>query len=150
MMEWGTQVQRSFAYQNHGLRYEHVRLEQPYGKHADAFRVKIMAHEGAVLSDLQAIFVALSDFTRFTQESDGITLPSVLIHNVPQKAQFGLDHPRNNHLCSPTSCSMLVSFLTKADVDPVDFAESSYDVGLNTYGSWPFNMAHAFECSAVC
>ena len=32
-------------------------------------------------------------------------------------------------------------------IDPIDFAEKSHDKGLDKYGSWPFNMAHAFELS---
>ena len=48
-------------------------------------------------------------------------------------------------MCSTTSCSMLVSFLMNTMVDPLDFAQHSLDSGLNAYGSWPFNVAHAFE-----
>jgi len=38
-----------------------------------------------------------------------------------------------------------VSYLTKQPIDPISFAEGAFDHGLDTYGSWPFNMAHAFE-----
>jgi hypothetical protein len=56
-----------------------------------------------------------------------------------------LNHHKKEVLCSPTSCSMLVSYLMKKRIDPVLFADNAYDAGLNAYGSWPFNVAHAFE-----
>ncbi|HSW73916.1 MAG TPA: C39 family peptidase [Candidatus Limnocylindria bacterium] len=147
MIDWGAHVQRSYLSNKSGEpSYLHVRLETGEQNPADGFRLKIVMHEGALLRDMQSIFIALSDFTKFKPETIArATLASVLIKDVPQKAQLSLQHPRNNGLCGPTSCSMLLSYLTKRNVDPVEFAEKSYDVGLNAYGSWPFNIAHAFE-----
>lgn len=64
---------------------------------------------------------------------------------MPSIAQFAINHEDCNRICSPTSCTMLVCYLTKQVIDPIDFATNVYDSGLDTYGSWPFNMAHAFE-----
>ena len=72
-------------------------------------------------------------------------LPSVHISHVPKISQFALEHAENGRFCSPVSCTMLVQYLTKFAIDPIQFASRSYDAGLNAYGSWPFNMAHAFE-----
>jgi len=150
MAEWGNGVQRSFASKKDDARccYVHVRLECPE-EYADAFRIKILSHDNADLSLVKSFAVSLSDYTKFKSESVDKKrmrlLPSVRIAAVPKKAQLSLDHPRNNHLCSPTSCSMVTSFLTGQEIDPVDFAQNAFDAGLNAYGSWPFNTAHAFE-----
>lgn len=47
----------------------------------------------------------------------------------------------------PTSCTMLTSYVLNRVVDPLDFARNSFDAGLDKYGSWPFNVAHAYECA---
>ena len=58
-----------------------------------------------------------------------------------------VDHPRNNGLCSPTSMSMVVETLTQRKVEPLLFSKYVYDEGLDVFGNWSFNMAHAFERS---
>lgn len=149
MMEWGVDVQRSYlSVKNGSPSYIHVRLETGDDRYSDGFRIKILSHAGASLSALHHVFISLSDFTKFKAESgDYDDLESLVLKNVPQKAQLSLDHPRSNGLCGPTSCSMVLSYLMGQDIDPVDFAKQAYDSGLNVYGSWPFNMAHAFERS---
>lgn len=148
MIDWGDKVQRSYLSKPGGLsEYLHVRLEVPKGK-ADGFRIKVVATEGVPLSLVHSLSICLSDFARFIPEIVNDThtqLPSLHIGGVPKKSQFMLDHPRKEVLCSPTSCSMLVGFLTNTSIEPTDFASLSFDEGLNAYGSWPFNMAHAFE-----
>jgi len=149
MMEWGDGVQRSYDQPGDGkTQYKHVRLETGNQSKADGFRIKIMAHAGADLSMVKSFAVSISDFGKFKPEQikDGVLkLPSVSIKSVPKMAQYALAHPRNGGFCSPTSCSMLTSYLSDQRVDPVDFANKVFDSGLNVYGSWPFNMAHAFE-----
>ncbi len=147
MIEWGANIQRSFNVSHGAIQYCHVRLEMGQD-HADAFRIKIIAHEGANLSLLRAVFIAVSDFDQFQPESTEQMedLPTLVLSNVPKKSQLMLNHVRNHGLCSPTSCSMLTSYLIGKHVDAIDFAEKSFDAGLDAYGSWPFNMAQAFDC----
>lgn len=149
MFDWGVDVQRSYASKSDGFsRYVHVRLEMENGMHSDGFRIKIEGRDGANLSPMQSFAVATADYTLFKAESFNqklAILPSVYIPDVPRIAQFSVDHKHKNRICSPTSCTMLTRFLTGALIDPVTFADNSYDRGLNAYGSWPFNMAHAFE-----
>ncbi len=150
MIEWGDQIQRSYVSKPGGLsEYLHVRLEVPKTK-ADGFRIKVVATAGVALSNVHSLSVCLSDFARFIPEvvTDAhAQLPSLHITGVPKQSQFMLDHHRKEGLCSPTSCSMLVGFLTNRLIEPTDFARMSFDAGLDAYGSWPFNMAHAFERS---
>lgn len=150
MIEWGSKVQRSYASNDNGFsHYAHVRLEIKKNILADAFNMRIIAHDGADVSLLHSIFVTLANFNFFRPEKN-ITqlnqLTSVYIKGVPRIAQFGINHAHNNRICSPVSCTMLTCFLNNCCINPLDFAYQVFDDGLDTYGSWPFNMAHAFEC----
>src|ERR1700722_14576223 len=148
MMDWGAKIQRSYKKSGEFTDYHHVRLELKNAQLADAFRIKIVAHDNAPLGFIKTFSVATSNFQMFKAEQvdqNILALPSVHVEKVPTASQFQLDHYKADSLCSPTSCSILTSFLTQQKIDPIDFAESSYDHGLGVYGSWPFNMAHAFE-----
>lgn len=151
MAQWGAGIQRSYASARDSLtHYVHVRLEMRNNNLADAFAIKIESHEGADLSLMHSFVVSLTDFSRFRSELDDrrlYKLPSVRVRGVPKLSQFELDHPRNDGLCSPTSCTMLTSFLLNRPIDPLEFAHKSFDDGLDKYGSWPFNIAHAYECA---
>lgn len=149
MVEWGAAVQRSHFLKVPGEpEYVYVRLEQASGEMADGFRLKVEAHGSANLANLRALSVSISDLSKFQIEPVGqyLKLPSVLVRDVPRHSQMVLPHPQNKQMCSPTSTSMLVSFLQNKPVDPLQFASKVYDRGLGAYGSWPFNTAHAFEC----
>ncbi len=150
MIEWGCcGVQRSFKSDAHaGIEYVHVRLETG-ARCVDAFRIKIESADDAPLSNMASVSVALSNFNLFLPEdTTGYkTALSLKIEGVPTFSQFLLDHPRNAGLCSPTSSAMVSSYWLKHIVDPLEFAEGSYDYGLEAYGSWPFNTAHMYEVS---
>jgi hypothetical protein len=150
MIEWGAQAQRSFFNESAtGTKYHHVRLELPPRKSADAFRIRVEAHEGADLSLLCGLYVTVAHYPSFLSEKieQLKLLPSVKVVGVPSQSQMVLDHPKKEVLCSPTSCSMVSSFLTGKKIDPVFFASKAYDAGLDAYGSWPFNTVHVFEKS---
>jgi hypothetical protein len=149
MVEWGARVQRSFKNKNDDFsRYEYVRLEINNRFMADGFRIKVAVADGAPLESLKSFSISLSNHTAFTSEVDAELwkkFNTVHIQKVPTLSQFLVDHPKADSICSPTSCSMLTSFLKQMFVDPKKFAEGAFDKGLGVYGSWPFNMAHAFE-----
>jgi peptidase C39-like protein len=149
MITWGAQEQKSFKTQSDGITsYHHVRLESVHDT-ADAFAIKIASEDGADLSLIKSFAVNVSNLHEFNPEKESIMalVRSVYIKGVPCISQFELSHPRNDGLCSPTSCTMLTSYLLAKQIDPIAFAEKSHDQGLDKYGSWPFNMAHAFEQS---
>lgn len=150
MISWGNNIQKSYKTNPDQLSsYHHVRLESAIDSKADAFAIKVESEEGADLALLKSFAVNLSNFSNFKSELEQnlASLSTVYIQGVPQFSQFELDHPRNDGFCSPTSCAMLISYLMSKRIDPVKFAEKSHDTGLDKYGSWPFNMAHAFEHS---
>ncbi len=149
MIEWGAQVQRSFASKYDGIsKYVYVRLETGEKNHADAFRIKVASKDNACLSLLRGFAINVADFPLFKSElrnNELFKLSSVCIDGVPTLSQFMQEHPRNDGLCSPTSCTILTSFFLRQQIDVLHFAEKAYDAGLDKYGSWPFNMACAFE-----
>lgn len=150
MAVWGAQKQKSFETDpDHISSYHHVRLESKPLLLADGFAIKVEAHEGAHLDQLKSFGVNLANLQLFKAEKETniLALSSVVVQGVPKYSQFELDHPRNDGLCSPTSCAMLTAYLLSKQVDPIDFAEKSHDQGMDKYGSWPFNMAHAYERS---
>jgi hypothetical protein len=149
MSDWGQNIQKSYLSEARLAKNMHVRLEMRNAQLADAFKLRVQVFKGAEMNDLKVVATTLSNFAKFQNEqmdSTTLALPSVYITEVPMLSQRVLDHPRSDSLCSPTSSTMLTSFLLKKLLDPIEFAEKSYDGGLGVYGSWPFNMAHAFEC----
>jgi len=148
-MEWGNNIQSSNATPSDGFtKYEHVRLETERQQFADAFRIKVMGVQGASLANLKALSATTVNMRQFHADAFwGIVaqLPSVYIPRVPKISQIALNHKENKRMCSPTACTMLTQYLTGITIDPITFANFSYDSGLNAYGSWPFNTAYAFE-----
>lgn len=149
MVHWGSGIQRSFQSKSDGSsRYEHVRLEMDRNKLADAFSIKIQAHGSASLADLHAFTATTADLSAFKSEivdAEIKNLPSVHVPEVPRLSQFKIKHEDNHKMCSPTSSTMLINYFNVEQANPLHFAKDSFDSGLGVYGSWPLNMAHAFD-----
>ncbi len=149
MVEWGSNIQKShFSRGKHSV-FKYARLEMENNKKGSAFQVKV-ARDGKKVSlgSLKGVMVAAADFTRFKIEpynGRGKNLDSCRVSNVPKKSQIMIDHPRANALCSPTSVSMMVETLTGKKMEPLLFSNYVYDEGLDIFGNWGLNMAHAFE-----
>lgn len=148
MFDWGRNIQQSYSSATDGSSsYAHVRLELDKHHSAHGFRIKIIPHESACLSLLYSCSIAYSHFDLFKSEIDSnMDLPSFCLSSMPKIAQFALAHEDKSRICSPVSCTMVVEYLTENLHNPIEFAQQSYDSGLKSYGSWPFNIAHAFEC----
>lgn len=146
MIDWGNNMQKSYLHKGPVTQYCHVRLEVPKNLPADGIRIKIIPNDHADLSAIQSLSVTIANFNNFNQyHQQYYNHPSVCITNIPQRSQMVLEHPRAEHMCSPTSLSMLISYLKKYHVNPLEFALGVYDEGLDSFGSWPFNIAHAYE-----
>lgn len=148
MHEWGSNTQKSFYGPSDGIAHvQYVRLEMEKERLADAFDVRIKAHKGATLQLITNCYVCTAAFAAFTPESIDRyqALDSVYIEGLPHYSQFLLQHAEKNRICSPTSCSMVLGFLLKDTVGPIDFADAVYDEGLDTYGNWSYNMAQAYH-----
>ena len=149
MVDWGRGVQQSFLSKSDGFSsHIHVRLETDDKKPADGFKIKVEPHNAASLGLVQGVAVAFSNFNLFKPQAYNAIdqgLASVHLADMPAIAQFALEHDDKSRICSPVSCSMVAHYLTGHYKDPLDFAISAFDTGLGVYGSWPCNMAHAFE-----
>jgi peptidase C39-like protein len=150
MIVWGAGVQRSFLSSADAIaQHVHVRFEARAGKKLSGFRIKMRAHNSADLNNIKSIAASCADFTKFKNEDlrPFTAFSSVRVPGVPRRSQFSLKHPDNHKLCSPTSCAMLVESLVLKKCDMNSFVRKVHDSGLDAYGSWPFNTAHAFEQS---
>jgi len=148
MIDWGKGIQKSYFSKDTRTKYVYVRLETDLQNLADAFCLKVEAHNGASLRLVKGLFVCVSDFNKFRNEFFGkrlSSLPSVYVARVPKISQRVLKHPHANCLCSPTSCSMLAGYFNKKKCNACVLANKVFDFGLNVYGSWPCNIAALYN-----
>lgn len=147
---WGAHTQRSFEHKNASPlpSFYNVRLHMPSNYQASHCRVKIQTHEGARLENVHRINICAIDTKAFKPEfgrGKKFSFNSVHIKNLPKISQFALEHPDKTRICSPVSLSMVVSYLNGDKESPYLFPDGVFDNGLQAYGSWPFNTAHAFD-----
>ena len=133
-----------------------VRLEVQRNMLGHGFRVMVEAKDGADISNIHALFGCVSDLRQYKMNHGIAALPSVILKDVPRQSQMVLDHPRSKDLCCPTSMAMIVRYFnTKYDgvvskplhQEAVDFADLAHDHGADVYGSWPLNIAQAYEAA---
>ncbi len=162
MAEWKPNSQQTFVNtRSPFVHAKHVRVELKKGRKATAFKVVAIAENGASLKDLKALFVCLSNESKFSSKNSNLNLPTLRIKNVPRQSQMVVDHPRFRDICSPTSLSMLLGYFGKNlkkswafGKDLVggiknfvpDFAKKVHDdCYLDIYGNWILNVAQAFD-----
>lgn len=158
MTLWGANRQRSFINKLHQhVHTKHVRVELQRNQSATAFRVKAVAHEGATLDNLHAIFACCSYHQHFKAAPTIINYPSYRIKGIPSISQMKLNHERHQDLCAPTSLSMVTShfnqkFLSEMITSKrkiynyaINFADKVHDHGIDIFGNWQFNAAQAYE-----
>ena len=144
--EWAPHSQRTFQYAQEGSWIESYQ-DVVYPKDGDcrAFQVKITAEGGASLDACDTLYVCISFLDQHAPSPPDLALSSVLLPNVPCRSQIQLDHPRAQDLCSPTSITTAINFLSKeTKVDPVAFAAKAHDCEFDIYGNWILNTAQAY------
>lgn len=147
MFQWGADAttQQSFLSASDGMTtYEHVRLEAK--KHLiDGFKIKVCAHDGADIRNVYGVTCSCSNYKSFKAESakNYEQLVSVQLARVPHQSQFLLKHEDARVMCSPTSLSTFLQYITNKPSNYLTSAQQVYDHGLRIYGSWPFNTAYA-------
>ena len=151
MYDWGAGgIQASYKQKSDGVsRYEYVRLELVDDCVADGFRVKVKLQKNVCAKNLISVTGSCALYNDFREEDPRryANFSSVCVQGVSQIAQFALDHPDSARVCSPVSLTMLLRYLHSASDYPELYTviEQSYDKGLCAYGSWPFNIACAFD-----
>ncbi|MBU6383090.1 MAG: C39 family peptidase [Verrucomicrobia bacterium] len=133
-MTWGADEQSSHKTQAGPVRVYQDLLEVLNGQEARGFQVK---------ADQPLRFHV---FTNGDNKDSPDPLPTEPVYvPVAGLSQMALQHPRHRDLCSPTSTSAVVRFLTQKAIDPVQFAEKVRDHGFDIYGNWVFNLAESSQ-----
>jgi len=141
---WGSDGQSSFLNPtpDETVRVYQDALEVMKGGKATGFQIKAAAEGNANLDNIYGLHVYINsdrsqDFPK-TSVSQFLQLP------VAGLSQITLNHARASDLCSPTSTTAVVRYLSKNPaIDPVDFAQKSWDKGFDIFGNWVFNAAQA-------
>lgn len=110
---------------------------------ASGFRIRIVANENACLDGFRMLHISAID--RNTHTVSFTPPKNVLINlKVNGLSQIALPDERNLHLCSPTSTTAVINFLSGGlDLSPIEFANSIVDSAFNIYGNWILNTAQA-------
>jgi len=108
---------------------------------ASGFGVRVEAIGGASLESFYALHACINNrqnyFPCYKASGRAIDL------DIPKLSQMKLMHPRNNHMCSPTSTTAVIRYLLRSKAEPLEFAKGAYDEAFNIYGNWALNVAHA-------
>jgi hypothetical protein len=142
---WGGIGQSSFhdAIEDADVQVFQDSLEIVNGKKATAFSVKVIFEGRASWDDIRSLHVYTKSDQNGRQTELETHLSSILLE-VPGISQMALNHLRNTDLCSPTSTTAVVRYLSHDQtIDAVDFAQKSWDAGFDIYGNWVFNVAQA-------
>jgi hypothetical protein len=140
---WGSDGQSSFSQDAPQAKVYQDALEIKEGKKASGFQIKIECMGDASLDQVYGIHVYTNSDRKKEMEMPRIDLESVYLP-VEGLSQMAVDHPRHADLCSPTSTTAVVNYLSgKNSVRPVDFARSIWDGGFDIFGNWVFNVAEA-------
>lgn len=153
---WGVNEQKTFSStKNRYVHTKHVRVEMQRKQTGCAYQVKVVAHKGAELRRIKALFVNASNWNHFQKTKPPLSLPSTLIKAIPKQSQWWVKHKRKKDLCSPTSISMISRYFAgkkklstrfkKLTDETKSFANKVYDQSLNIFGNWLFNTAQAFN-----
>ncbi len=137
---WGSNGQMSFSENIENIKLHQDTLEI-IEKQATGFQIKIITEGNASFSQLRSLHVYANGQKQPTPKIDEF---SSLLLPVSGLSQMILQHPRNQDLCSPTATTAVVRYLTKNPfIDPLEFAQKSYDQGFDIFGNWVFNIAQA-------
>ncbi len=141
---WGKDKQSSFFEEasSGSVRVYQDAVEVLNGHTASGFQVKIESENGEALKHLTALHVYTNGSSRELKKISSFETSYFL--DVRGLSQRILPHPRCMDLCSPTSTTAVIRFLSKGEaVDPVLFAENSRDRGFDIYGNWVLNVAES-------
>lgn len=140
---WGKAGQSSYenAASESSVKSYQDAAETLNGKSATGFKLKIVAEDSADLSSIRSLHA----YTNSPNDTVKTNSPLSEVHlDVQGLSQMALNHERAGHLCSPTSTTAVVRYLShKEDPDPIAFAKNVWDSGFDIYGNWVFNAAQA-------
>ncbi|MFH1643796.1 MAG: C39 family peptidase [bacterium] len=159
LAEWGVKSQQTFVNSRVPIVHaKHVRMVLTRGKKSSAFRIKVLAQNGADLRNLKSLFVNTCDMNKFVETKPDFKKMTTYIKGFPRQSQMVVGHPRFRDICSPTSLSMILDYyLNPKRLTPkvggltsfvASFADLVHDDSyLDIYGNWILNTAQVFDSS---
>jgi len=142
---WGSGFQKGTISEKKGIArvyQDAVEILEGFGQ---AFAIKIVAEEGAELSNIKSLHVCASSLSAPSKVKRKKRNKSYSLAFSPL-SQMEIKDERKERLCSPTSTAAVVRYLKKQqELDPLQFAENVWDATFDIYGNWVFNVAEAFH-----
>lgn len=144
---WGNNEKKSFCSkgEKRDVRVCQDAVAVLNSKKGEAFKIKIIAKDGAAIKNLKKIHVCASylpliGYKAFDEKAQDISL------EVKGLSQMALKDERNHRLCSPTSTTAVIKYLNnESNLHPIEFAEKIWDSGFDIFGNWVFNAAQAYS-----
>lgn len=135
---WSKEEQCTFSETKGDVKSYQDAIELLNGKKASAFEVRVVSEGKASLHGLHV-------YTNGDKRSEPLPFyPTEMVHlNVQGLSQMALNHPRNGSICSPTSTTAVLRYLTQRPIDSLEFAAHARDHGFDIYGNWILNTAQA-------
>ena len=110
---------------------------------ASGFKIRITTNENASLDGFRTLHI--SAINRRTHSVGFVPMEYVSVNlKVKGLSQIALPDERHLRLCSPTSTTAVINFLSDPlDLSPIEFANSVVDSAFDIYGNWILNTAQA-------
>jgi hypothetical protein len=142
---WGTYDQYTFKKElpDLGIQVYQDAVEVLQDNKASGFRIRIIANEKVSLDGLRTLHISAID--RSTHNVNFTPSESVSVDlKVIGLSQIALSDERHLRLCSPTSTTAVINFLSGTlTLSPIEFANSVVDSTFDIYGNWILNTAQA-------
>lgn len=109
---------------------------------ASGFRIRIIT-DNTTLDGFRTLHISAID--RQTHTVNYISSEDVFVNlEINGLSQIALSDERHFRLCSPTSTTAVINFLSGTlDLSPIEFADSVVDSTFDIYGNWILNTAQA-------
>lgn len=136
---WGANDQYTFkeSLEDFGIRVCQDAVESKHK--ASGFRVRVLARE----KGFRGLHVSAIDRSQHVVNFHPTKEISVNL-KVPGISQIALSDERRTRLCSPTSTTAVINYLSNAlNTSPIDFANTIVDTKFDIYGNWILNTAQA-------
>jgi Peptidase_C39 like family len=141
---WGSDGQSSFKNTAKGapIRVFQDALEVLEGRKATGFQIRVVLEGNSTLENIYGLHVYVNSDKG--QISQCISNKKPVYLKLNGISQMKLNHARYADLCSPTSTSAVVRYLLNStEINPIHFAQNSWDRGFDIFGNWVFNVAQA-------
>lgn len=126
----------------------HVRFELENQQLADAFKITIVPKDKADISSLKLIGATTCNLEKFKKSKKIEHQKFKSTQNIlklPKISQLATEHKDAIRICSPTSLTMALNYLSNNKINPHNTADQVYDNCLDAYGAWQYNVGYASD-----